>query len=132
MNKLSYDKCVKRRSLLEEKFKVVKGKIALHVYSLEQAKLLMKALDSIGFEWCDSGDLLNFRKLEYYYDLDKMTGKNKEVFEINIDLFGANSRAVLRSGRWEFSLATQELVGNLNFRETIIKLKEIRKELRNE
>lgn len=132
MNKFTRYKCLKRRDLLEEKFKVVKGKIALHVYSLEEAKLLMKALDSIGLKWCDSGDLLNFRRLEYYYDLDKMTGKNKEVFEININLFGAKNGAVLRSGRWEFSLATQELVGNLNFRETMAKLKEIRRELRNE
>lgn len=132
MNKFSYDKCVKRRVLLEEKFKVVKSKVALHAYSLEQAKLLMKALDSIGLEWCDSGDLLNFRKLEYYYDLDKMMGKSREVFEINIDLFGAKNVAILRSNRCEFSPATQELVGNLNFRETMTKLKEIRKELRNE
>lgn len=126
----------KRYELLIKNFNVHKKEISLHTYSLEQAKLLLKALDSIGLNWISFGDLTNFDMIEEYYNKDVIFDEEnkKEIFRLTIDLYSAEdcNRCVKRTSYDFLAKGLDELLGNLDFKATMTKLKNIRKELKNE
>lgn len=134
MDKRKYIK--KRYELLKESFDVYKGEINLHTYSFKEAKMLAKALNSIGLNWINFGDLSNIEMLGGYYAQDMLFNEvnKKEIFRLTIDLGNAEcgDRCIIRTSFDFWSRDLDTLLGNLDFKATMTKLKNIRKELKNE
>lgn len=134
MDKRKYIK--KRYELLKKNFDVYRSEINLHTYSFKEAKMLAKALNSIGLNWINFGNLLNFEMLGGYYAQDILFDRKneKEIFRLTIDLGNAEcgDRCVIRTSFDFLSKDLDTLLGNLDFKTTMTKLKNIRKELKNE